>query len=77
MLKEILIFLALHQVSLRSPASFRLTREKGKEVDISLIHQKQRIWIDQDEGGSSSKNADDPSQGTHHSPLPSKFLEMR
>jgi len=55
-------------VSLRSPASFRLTREKGKEVDISLIHQKQRIWIDQDEGGSSSMNADDPSQETTESP---------
>ena len=64
-------------MSLRSPASFRLTREKGKEVDISLIHQKQRIWIDQDEGGSSSMNADDPSEGTHRPPLPSRFLEVQ
>ena len=64
-------------MGLRSPVSFRLTREKGKEVDISLIHQKQRIWFDQDEGGSTSMNADDLSQGTHRSPLPSRFLEMQ
>ena len=43
-------------MSLRSPSSFRLTRQKGKEVDISLIHQKQKMWIDGDEDGGDPQN---------------------
>ena len=51
-----LFCLGFLQVSLRSPSSFRLTRQKGKEVDISLIHQKQKMWIDGDEDGDDPQN---------------------